>query len=302
MNLRSFAWQQKKSLFVLVFLTAASAGVAASDRAHAAPHPLSEAREAGEIRLALSNADLAAIGSFDAWNSDNVDAASVELLGFRATFSPGRVEGFVRTAAGRVEFRSTLLLDGRVRIEHTLAGKKGTLALVVDRLARRAEPEFPVRLNLTASDRFALRALALALEKQLAASPFEASAEADLLLRATRLWGDHPLETVRLRSIEAPLAKSWTNLCGVTTANLAHDATSHGLLTERLATGPNASNCRARCGAGCTAILGTSAWTVDCGEHDRCEQTHSCCVSCQDEFNSASDDYLFASNCRLSGW
>jgi hypothetical protein len=140
------------------------------------------------------------------------------------------------------------------------------------------------------------------LEQQIAAGALKDGAESDLLLRATRLWGDHPLQAVRLARIEAPQTKSWTNLCGAASASLAHDGSGHGLISERLATGPNASNCRARCGAGCTAILGTSAWTVDCGEHDRCEQHHSCCASCQDEFNSASDDYLFAGNCRLAGW
>ena len=254
------------------------------------------AREVGEVRWNLSDSDLMAIAARGSSDREQQE------IGFRATFSPRGVEGFAKTAQGRIDFRSALLLDGRVRVEHTLAGKRGTLALVVDRFARRAEPEFPVRFELSAADRFALRALALALERQIAATTFENSAEADLLLRATRLWGDHPLGTVAVRTIQAPLEKSWTNLCGVTRANLSHDATNHGLLTESLATGPSASNCRARCGAGCIAILGTSAWTVDCGEHDRCEQTHSCCVSCQDEFNSASDDYLFASNCRLSGW
>jgi hypothetical protein len=119
---------------------------------------------------------------------------------------------------------------------------------------------------------------------------------------AARLWGDHPLQPVRLTRIVAPFAKSWTNLCGITSRSLAHDGSSHGLISETLAVGPKAYNCRARCGAGCDALVGTSVWTVDCGEHDRCEQHHSCCTSCQDEFNSASDDYLFAPNCRLSGW
>lgn len=283
----------RNTAFLLGFFAVVS-GSAAGIAATAAPGVEAlGAREVGEVRWNLPLSDLEAMGS-----SDPAD----QEIGFRATFSPRGVEGFVKTAHGRVDFRSSLLLDGRVRIEHTLAGKRGTLALLVDRFARRAEPEFPTRLELTASDRFALRALTLALEKQIAAATFDYSPEADLLLRATRLWGDHPLGTVAVRTIQAPLEKSWTNLCGVTHANLAHDATNHGLLTESLATGPSASNCRARCGAGCNAILGTSAWTVDCGEHDRCEQTHSCCVSCQDEFNSASDDYLFASNCRLSGW
>ena len=176
---------------------------------------------------------------------------------------------------------------------------RGTLSLMVDLASRTAEASYPDGASFNPGDRFAFRALALTLERELSGS---GSPESDLLLRVARLWGDHPLQPVRLRRIAAPREKSWTNLCGITSRGLSHDATNHGLITETLATGPRADNCRSRCGAGCNAILGTSAWTVDCGEHDRCEQTHSCCVSCQDEFNSASDDYLFASNCHLSGW
>lgn len=207
------------------------------------------------------------------------------------------VEGFFESARGSMKFSSESEADGRVRVEHELSDGRGALVLVVDRTAQTAEVIVPAGLRITPADRAVFRALSRTLDRRLSDSP-----EGDLLKRATRLWGDHPLREVRLERIAAPPEKSWTNLCGITSANLAHDGSGHGLITERLATGPNASNCRSRCGAGCDAILGTSAWTVDCGEHDRCEQHHSCCTSCQDEFNSASDDYLFAPNCRLSGW
>jgi hypothetical protein len=164
--------------------------------------------------------------------------------------------------------------------------------------AQTAEVRAPRKVEITPADRFVFRTLAVALARQLG----NGSPETDLLLRAARLWGDHPLQDVRLERIAAPVEKSWTNLCGIKSRSLAHDGSGHGLISETLAVGPTAANCRSRCGAGCDAILGTSAWTVDCGEHDRCEQHHACCASCQDEFNSASDDFLFAPNCRLAGW
>jgi hypothetical protein len=219
-------------------------------------------------------------------------------LGLRLQRSGPRLEGGLESSQGRLAFSSTAQPDGRVTLEYELPQGRGALVLLVDREAQTAEVFYPEGLEIGPADRAAFRALALAL----GSSPRDDSPEADLLLRAARLWGDHPLQPVRLTRIVAPFAKSWTNLCGITSRSLAHDGTTHGLISETLAVGPNASNCRARCGAGCDALVGTSAWTVDCGEHDRCEQHHSCCTSCQDEFNSASDDYLFASNCRLSGW
>jgi len=256
-------------------------------------------RDPGEIRFHLTEAQLESVGIPEiAYTEEDLVVADLSEVGLRLGKLPTGVEGEVKTALGEMEFRSTLQLDGSVRIEHKLSDRRGTLVLLVDRAARTAEAGYPKGTRITRADRFIFRALAVALSRQMGSG----SPEADLLLRASRLWGDHPLQQVRLERIAAPIEKSWTNLCGITSANLAHDGSGHGLITERLATGPNASNCRSRCGAGCDAILGTSAWTVDCGEHDRCEQHHSCCSSCQDEFNSASDDFLFAPNCRLSGW
>ena len=281
---------------LLLTCTALAPGLAAQQAALLVAAPLG-APEPGEVRLRLSLERLDALGS-----PEVAGEADLGEVGLRLDAAGTGVEGEVRTALGAIGFRSALGPDGRVLVEHDLEGR-GTLALAVDLAARAAEPAYPAGVRLTEADRFTLRALAAMLEEQLAAAgPEAATVEADLLLRATRLWGDHPLQPVRLGSIQEPQIKSWTNLCGITSASLAHDGSGHGLISERLATGPNSSNCRARCGAGCTAILGTSAWTVDCGEHDRCEQHHSCCVSCQDEFNSASDDYLFAGNCRLAGW
>ncbi len=292
----------------LALLAALSLGAALAPAAAAQPArdsaPLAAAAlgaaEPGEVRLRLTLEQLDAIGAPEVAGRSG-QSADLGEVALRLDAFGVEIDGRIRTALGEAAFRSATGRDGRVLIEHDLA-ERGTLALAVDLAARTADPVYPAGLRLTQADRFTLRALTAVLEQQIAVGGLKDGAEADLLLRATRLWGNHPLQEVRLARIAAPQAKSWTNLCGTTSASLAHDGSGHGLLSERLATGPNASNCRARCGAGCTAILGTSAWTVDCGEHDRCEQHHSCCVSCQDEFNSASDDYLFAGNCRLAGW
>lgn len=256
-------------------------------------------RDPGEIRFRMTEAQLEDVGIPEiAYTEDDRFVADLAEVGLRLRNLPAGVEGEIKSALGQAAFRSLRQPDGRVRVEHGLTGKRGTLVLLIDPAARTAEASYPANARITRVDRFVFRSLAVALARQLGTG----SQEADLLLRAARLWGDHPLQEVRLQRIAAPIEKSWTNLCGITSRSLAHDASSHGLIYETLAVGPNASNCRARCGAGCDAILGTSAWTVDCGEHDRCEQHHSCCASCQDEFNSASDDFLFAPNCRLAGW
>ena len=275
-------------------------GLAAQENLSEAPKVVSvlEAREPGEVRFRLTEAELESVGIPEiAYTEEDRVVADLAEAGLRVQRLGARVEGDLKSALGLLSFRGTKQPDGRVRLEYVLPEARGTLSLLVDPVARTADATYPAGVRLRPSDRFVFRTLAVALARS-----YDPSPEADLLLRAARLWGDHPLQEVRLKRIVAPAEKSWTNLCGITSRGLAHDATNHGLITEVLATGPNAANCRSRCGAGCDALIGTSAWTVDCGEHDRCEQHHSCCTSCQDEFNSASDDYLFAPNCRLAGW
>ncbi len=250
---------------------------------------------AEETRLQLTRDELNNTGLPEALTATAAAELSELILGVRG--QRGQIEGELRTARGVLAFRSFTIGGGLVQVEYDLEGR-GTLGLLVDNNERTAEPSYPGDLQITRTDRFLFRSLAFVLPGKVG----NETPEADALLRAANLWGAHPIAPVRIGRIEAPKERSWTNLCGITSARLYHDGGSHGSLGETLATGPKAYNCRSRCGAGCDALIGTSAWTVDCGEHDRCEQHHSCCVACQDEFNSASDDYTFAPNCRLSGW
>lgn len=253
----------------------------------------------GEIRLRLTDAQLESVEIPEiGYTAEDEFVADLAEVGLRLRHLGAGVDGEIRSALGNMTFRTLRQPDGRVRVEHRLPNGRGALVLLIDNGAQTAEATYPKGVRITRADRFVFRALAVALARQLG----NGAPESDLLLRASRLWGAHPLQEVRLERIAAPVEKSWTNLCGIKSRSLAHDGSGHGLISETLAVGPTAYNCRSRCGAGCDAILGTSAWTVDCGEHDRCEQHHSCCTSCQDEFNSASDDFLFAPNCRLAGW
>lgn len=250
---------------------------------------------AEEARIVLSPAQLASSGLPEGLTAESV--AALPEMSLRLRRNRGEIEGTLRTEAGELAFHSYTIGGGLVRVEYDLAGR-GTFGLLVDNQQRTAEPSYPKGLRMTKTERFLFRSLAYVVARRVG----NKTPEADALLRGANLWGAHPLSPVKMGRIVAPQTRSWTNLCGITSKTLYHDGGSHGLIGETLATGPNAYNCRSRCGAGCDAIIGTSAWTADCGEHDRCEQHHSCCSACQDEFNSASDDYIFAPNCTRSGW
>ncbi|UQA61643.1 hypothetical protein [Polyangium aurulentum] len=148
---------------------------------------------------------------------------------------------------------------------------------------------------VTAEDRRILQALTVAVEEEIG----ESTRVSDNLVRQSNLWGSHPEGPLAIRHITADEARGWTTLCnGTSYRNFAHDGGGHALQSEYLKYGPaeTTNPCRARCGPGCYAV-GTSAWTVDCGAHDRCEQHHGS-TACSDEFSSASDDYTFAGNCN----
>jgi len=284
--MRHFGKSAVLALAILAPAIPVSGAVPASD----VPRPF-----ARESRVLLSAGELAISGLPEGMAAE--PAADLREVSLSLHREPGEIEGTLRTALGDLVFHSYAIGGGLLRVEYDLTGR-GRFELLVDNNQRIAEPSYPKGLTITSTDRFLFRSLGFALTRE----GGDETLEGVMLLRGANLWGAHPLSQVRIGRIVAPLTKSWTNLCGITSATLYHDATDHGLIGETLATGPNASNCRSRCGAGCNAILGTSAWTVDCGEHDRCEQTHPCCASCQDEFNSASDDFLFAPNCKRSGW
>ncbi len=203
------------------------------------------------------------------------------------------VAGTFTTAYGTVEFKSIVTSDGVVDVSFNRGA--GEFGSHVNWNTLEADLKFVDGLKITDDDRFLLSALSSSLENELDRK----NIAADNLIRQATLWGVQVVGTSPKTHIVADGARGWTRVCGWSSANLSHDGHGHGLITEGLAVGPNAYNCRARCGAGCTAIWGGSAWTIDCGAHDRCEQHGGGGIngSCTDELGSASDDYTFAANC-----
>lgn len=206
--------------------------------------------------------------------------------------SDTEVAGTFTTEEGSVSFSSVLVqtdvIDVKLdRGDHVLTSHVDWSKLENDLAITGGEA-------VTADDRRILQALTFAVEEELGKS----TQVTDNLVRQSNLWGSHPEGPLVIRHITASEARGWTTLCnGTSYRNFSHDGGSHALLAEYLKYGPGETTnpCRARCGPGCNGI-GTSAWTVDCGEHDRCEQHHGT-SSCNDEFSSASDDYTFAGNC-----
>ncbi len=221
-------------------------------------------------------------------------AGSLGLTLFES--EPGLVEGVLRTPAGAVHFRSEQLPDGRVVVDLTRGGVE--LRSIVDWDRYEADFEATEGAEITADDRVVLTALAEAVAVELDADDAPA---VDNLVRQANLWGHHPLGPVLLDHIAADPERSWTTLCNGTSYRTFSYTLNGSSYSEYLRYGPGETTnpCRARCGGGCTAAYGTSAWTVDCGRHDRCEQRGGSGVqaSCNDEFASASDDFSFARNC-----
>ena len=85
--------------------------------------------------------------------------------------------------------------------------------------------------------------------------------------------------------------------------NSHHDyCPAHGYIAQNSAYGCGSSGCSGRCGSGC-GLDGRGAWYKDCLDHDVCNRTHNSQLgACGDEFNEASDDYLFGTiECALRG-
>ncbi len=202
------------------------------------------------------------------------------------------VEGTFTTAYGSVDFRSAVVADGVADISF----QRGDALLAAHLDFNKGTDVFntPTGYIVTKDDRFLMSALSSALENDLGKD----TPASDQLFRHAALWGAHPEGKVLLSTITFDTQRGWTTLCGVNSATFTHDASNHGAQSEGLACGPHETSnpCRDRCGAGCASV-GTSAWTRDCGNHDRCEQTHTT-SNCNDEFASASDDYVAAGNCK----
>jgi hypothetical protein len=204
------------------------------------------------------------------------------------------VAGTFHTQYGDVGFRSEVVADGVAEVTFD-RGNGVVLGSHVDWTSLENDLRAPDHYVVTSDDRLLLKALSTTLETDLANSS-EAPA-IDNLIRQANLWGHHPELEVTQRTIVADPERSWTKLCNVNAYTFKHDARTHGMQSEYLAAGryETSNPCRDRCGTGCNAV-GTSAWTADCGNHDRCEQLHPS-ADCMDEFASASDDFTFAGNC-----
>ncbi|MCA9611416.1 MAG: hypothetical protein H6722_34290 [Sandaracinus sp.] len=211
--------------------------------------------------------------------------------------APGLVDGVLRTPAGEVIFRSEQLDDGRVVVDLHRRGIE--LRSTVSWATLSADFEASEGAEITRDDRVILNALAEAIAVELDA---EEAPAVDNLIRQASLWGHHPIGGIVLDHVQADPERGWTRLCNGTSYTTFRYTLNGKSYSEYLKYGPGEGTnpCRARCGPGCTAAYGTSAWTVDCGEHDRCEQRGGSGVqsSCSDEFASASDDFSFASNCN----
>jgi hypothetical protein len=206
--------------------------------------------------------------------------------------SDAEVTGSFATLIGSVSFSSVLANDDLVDVKFDRGGR--VFASHVNWAKLENDLSVSPGTEVTAEDRSILQALSRAVENELG----KTTRVLDNLARQATLWGLHPEGSLVIEHITADQARGWTTLCnGTSYRNFSHDTGSHALQSEYLKYGPAESTnpCRARCGVGCYAI-GTSAWTVDCGNHDRCEQLHS--SGCGDEFTSASDDFTFAGNCN----
>jgi hypothetical protein len=268
--------------------------------------------EPSEMRLTLTAQELQDMGIPDvhAFGFDQAfavgDLSEIDQVGVIAAHDPGHMHGRIKTALGSLEFASRTQTEGTVRVE--FGSGDGVWGLIIDRSNLVATPLYAPRGALTAADKFAVKALAVVLPKVLAAE----TAESQMLMRTVNLYADlvpvGPLEDFfQGQDITPQEERSWTNICGWRSATLCHDASSHRYwCIAGVAVGPNAYRCRGRCGSSCGG-LGSSAWTIDCGEHDHCLEFHGTCWnlfcgSCGNEGRAASDDYVFAPNCRRPGW
>lgn len=206
--------------------------------------------------------------------------------------SETEVVGTFETQVGAVAFTGTVSGDGVFDLRFDRGGH--VLTSHVDWSKLENDLSISEGGTVTKEDRFVLKALSTVLEEELG----KTTKLSDNLVRQAALWGGHPEGQLAIAHIKADPARGWTTLCnGTSYRYFGHDTGGHGWQSEYLKYGPNEAYnpCRSRCGWGCYSV-GTSAWTVDCGEHDRCEQVHD--SGCGDEWTEASDDFTFAGNCK----
>jgi hypothetical protein len=206
-----------------------------------------------------------------------------------------RVAGTWATPDGPVSFSSEVTAPGVFRVRFDLGG--GEFGTDVDWNTYIADPRAAADWRMSARDREVMGAMAKAIEEQIG----NVDPVSENLIRQANLWARHPQGALVLTQIVADRVQGWTTLCNGTSYRTFNWTWGSTAKSEYLKYGPGETSnpCRARCGSGCTAAWGTSAWTVDCGRHDRCEQYGGSGVNsqCNDELSSASDDFTFAGNC-----
>lgn len=226
------------------------------------------------------------------------------------------VVGSMTTQSGVVTFRAERQTDGVFKV--TFDRGRGTFGTVVDWNKYEFDLVASDGMAITREDRFIMTALETTLDVQVG-NKLQIT---DNLIRQARLWSAHPVAAAMVGHHQADTARGWTTLCksdgcapsgayryfyhdgsGVDFASCGygnHDGTNKSnYLYYGAKQSTTGSQCRTRCGAGCDALWGSSAWTQDCGNHDICEWYHT--SGCGDEFTSASDDYTFAGNCKNCG-
>jgi len=307
MTLRQFPWDAFLTLAVLAVSIPAMAN-AQSEQHAVVPIQLGHP-EPGEIRWTLTPEELSNMGIKDmrslGVDLQASDPSAIAEVGILLTHHAGHIEGRIKTALGTLQFRSLVQEDAKTLVEFDLG--RDVIGMLIDDENLVAIPLYSETSELTPGDKFVFKALAVVLQHVLGAE----AQESDVLVRTVNLWGElvpvgRVREFFRDRPITPSETRSWTNICGWSSANLCHDAAWHSTLCYNVAVGPRAYRCRGRCGSGCGGF-GTSAWTIDCGEHDHCLELHPPSGGlyeghCGDEARAATDDFAFAPNCRRPGW
>ena len=170
------------------------------------------------------------------------------------------------------------------------------------------------------------REVMLKFVKALDSIPSDSPTSAKLMRRVASLWSQTSPSLKIDRRVMGEEGRGWTSLCGAigNVYNASHDCWSGGFWASKTSTysyvGYNTGStyywrgawstssydhaswpseygeCYGRCGASC----GSEAdYTVDCHNHDNCVRNgHSLASAwCDDQFASASDDELYATDC-----